>query len=62
MSNVLRFPPKGITVTKMDCECGYPLEFWMGDDDCAYGMCGRCNLEHLDQVTVPSDDIQDWTH
>lgn len=62
MSSVIKLPPCGTTVTKMDCECGYALEFWMGDDNCAYGMCSRCNLESISEITVPLESTGDVSH
>ena len=57
MSKVIEFPMHGIKVKKMHCDCGLPLEYWLGSDDCAYGMCPRCNLDNAEELTVPLEEI-----
>ena len=48
MSNVYKFPSKNTNAHRMFCDnCLCILEYWLGDDDSAYGMCPRCNLAPL---------------
>jgi len=43
MGDVIKFPPKTMHVHRMYCsDCKSVLEYWIGDDDCAYGICIRC--------------------
>ena len=58
MSNVINFPPVGISLTKQHCECGYPLYYFLGADDHAYGICERCNLNSPDEITIPFEETQ----
>ena len=51
MSKVIEFPVYGIKVKKMHCE------YWLGSDDCAYGMCPRCNLDNPEELTVPLEEV-----
>ena len=54
MSNVYRFPEKGIKVHRMCCDnCLLGLEYWLGDNDFAYGLCPRCDLKSPDTITIP---------
>jgi hypothetical protein len=57
MSKVIEFPNKSISVKKMYCECGLSLDYWLGADDCAYGMCPRCNLDNPEELTVKLEEI-----
>jgi hypothetical protein len=53
MSNVYKFPIKNTNAHRMFCDnCLCILEYWLGDDDSAYGMCPRCNLNSPDVVQV----------
>jgi hypothetical protein len=58
MSNVYKFPIKNTNAHRMFCDnCLCILEYWLGDDDSAYGMCPRCNLSSPDVVQVePGED------
>jgi len=58
MSNVIQFPPSGISLTKQHCECGYPLYYFLGADDCAYGICERCNLGSPDEIVIPFEETE----
>lgn len=44
MSNVINFPQNGIYAVRQFCDCGNGLEYWVGDDDNAYGICPYCNI------------------
>jgi len=44
MSNVINFPTTGVTAAKSFCKCGNGLEYWVGNDGNAYGICPHCNI------------------
>ena len=44
MSNVINFPTTGVTAVKSFCKCGNSLEYWIGSDGNAYGICPHCNI------------------
>lgn len=52
MSNVINFPSNGIIATKCFCECGNSLEYWVGDDGNAYGICSHCNIGMPTEIEV----------
>ncbi len=53
MSKVIDFPNNATKMTKLYCEeCEHPLEYWHGDDDAAYGICPRCDLNRPDTLTI----------
>ena len=46
MSKVIKLRPDDIKISKMFCECGHTLEYWLGDNDCAYGICPSCDCNN----------------
>jgi hypothetical protein len=52
MSNVIQFPKSGVNATKCFCDCGNSLEYWVGDDDSAYGVCTHCNLGYPTEINL----------
>jgi hypothetical protein len=52
MSNVIQFPKSGVNAVKSFCDCGNSLEYWVGDDDSAYGVCPHCNLGYPTQIKM----------
>ena len=42
MGDIVKFPPKTMRLKRLLCDCGCVLEYWLGDDDCAYGICIGC--------------------
>jgi hypothetical protein len=43
MGDVINFPPKTMQLHRKFCDdCSSVLEFWIGDDDAAYGVCTSC--------------------
>lgn len=59
MSNVIKFPKDGIKLERLYCEeCSSPLQYWFcRDDDSSYGLCGRCDLHHPNEVTLFNHEI-----
>ena len=45
MSDAAKVTFDGVEVVKGYCECGDILELWLGDDECAYVLCPRCDFE-----------------
>jgi hypothetical protein len=52
MSNVIDFPKIGVSAIRQFCDCGNGLEYWVGDDDNAYGICPYCNLGYPSEIKV----------
>ncbi len=43
MGDVVQFPPKSMLLHRQFCDdCAGVLEYWLGDDDMAYGVCTGC--------------------
>jgi|TARA_R110000796_G_scaffold3560_3_gene13838 hypothetical protein len=43
MGDVINFPPKTMQMHRKFCDdCASVLEYWIGDDDMAYGICTGC--------------------
>jgi hypothetical protein len=43
MGDVVQLPPKTMRLYRQKCsDCASILEYWLGDDDCAYGICISC--------------------
>ena len=61
MSNVIDFPTFSLTVTRAFCDCGRSLEYWVSDDDYAYGLCPRCDLNNAEEVLLTNMDTT-WEH
>ena len=59
MSNVIQFPTIGITATKCFCDCGNSLEYWVGDDGNAYGICPHCNLDYPDEINIVEGESEE---
>jgi hypothetical protein len=57
MGDVINFPPKSMRLHRQKCnDCNSILEYWLGDDDCAYGICIGCldliptEIEYIDNL------------
>jgi len=57
MGDVINFPPKSMQLHRKFCDdCSSVLEFWLGDDDAAYGICVEClnvipnKIEYSDEL------------
>jgi len=55
MSNVINFKKSFLLLERQSCECGAYLEYWLGSDDTAYGLCPRCDLKHAEQVKIDQE-------
>ena len=43
MGDVINFPPKSMSLHRQFCDdCAGVLEYWLGGDDMAYGVCTGC--------------------
>tara|TARA_R110000803_G_scaffold67436_1_gene129148 strand:- start:410 stop:592 length:183 start_codon:yes stop_codon:yes gene_type:complete len=43
MGDVVQFPPKNMSLHRQFCDdCAGVLEYWLGGDDMAYGICTGC--------------------
>mgnify|MGYP003629798552 FL=1 len=43
MGDVVQFPPKSMSLHRQFCDdCAGVLEYWLGGDDMAYGVCTSC--------------------
>ena len=43
MGDVVQFPPKSMLLHRQFCDdCAGVLEYWLGGDDMAYGVCTGC--------------------
>ena len=43
MGDVVQFPPKSMSLHRQFCDdCAGVLEYWLGGDDMAYGVCTGC--------------------
>jgi len=52
--SVIDFPMPTVTLKRLYCEdCSQPLQYWLGDDDAAYGLCGKCDLAVPDECVIP---------
>jgi hypothetical protein len=58
MNKVIKFPHLGISITKQHCDCGYPLHYFLGEDENAYGICERCDLGSPTKITIPCEDLE----
>lgn len=56
MGNVIDFPKKSINVSRQYCSCGCILEYWLGSDDLAYGVCTACSLDFPDTFEPEEED------
>lgn len=56
MGDVINFPKSGVTATRYFCDCGNGLEYWVGDDNNAYGICPYCNLGNPCTVEMRETD------
>ena len=56
MSNVIKFPKSGVNAVKGFCDCGNSLEYWVGDDDSAYGVCPHCNLGYPTEINLIDEE------
>jgi hypothetical protein len=56
MSNVTKLHSGCHNLKKLYCDCGHTLEYWLGDDNCAYGICPRCDLDMPQEITVKEKD------
>jgi|TARA_R110000803_G_scaffold93252_1_gene160738 hypothetical protein len=52
MSNVISLPTKTIKITRLYCDCGVPLSYWIDDADNSYGLCQRCDLHEPEEIIV----------
>lgn len=60
MSNVTHLPSRVCTLKKLFCDCGHTLEYWLGDDDCAYGICPSCDVENAKEIIIKGEE--EWKH
>jgi hypothetical protein len=60
MSNVINLHSGASIIKKLFCDCGHTLEYWLGDDECAYGLCPKCDMESPTKLIVKGDE--EWTH
>ena len=57
--NVVDFPTKKIKITRLYCgECGSGLDYWLGTDDCGYGLCHRCDLLQPEEITLSGEETE----
>ena len=56
MSNVINFPKSGVNAVKGFCDCGNSLEYWVGNDDSAYGVCPHCNLGYPTEINLIDEE------
>ena len=62
MGDIYQFPAKVMHIHRQVCsDCYSVLEYWLGDDDCAYGICIRClgvvpdKIEYSDELLEGED-------
>jgi hypothetical protein len=60
MSNVIKLHSGSGLIKKLFCDCGHTLEYWLGDDECAYGLCPVCDLQSPVELIVKGDE--EWMH
>jgi hypothetical protein len=60
VSNVIDLPTRASTIKKLFCDCGHTLEYWLGDDNCAYGICPVCDVENAQEIIIKGEG--EWTH
>jgi hypothetical protein len=59
MSGVIKFPKKTTKIHRLYCdECDLPLSYWLGDDDSAYGLCDRCDLNVPDSIQLKGEETE----
>ena len=59
MSNVIDLPKRSIKLTRVYCEeCELPVTYWLGTDDCAYGLCPSCDLNIPDEIDLSTEEIE----
>lgn len=59
MSKIVELFKKKITLNKLYCEeCGIPLSYWLGNDDNAYGLCSRCDLQEVDEIELGTEETE----
>jgi hypothetical protein len=57
MSSVINFPKNVVTMKRLYCDdCSQPLQYWLGTDDAAYGICPKCDLLIPDELTIDSNE------
>jgi len=54
MTNVVKFPT-GVVCTKILCACGHGLEYWVGSDQSAYGICPHCDLNQPKVIELDNE-------
>tara|TARA_R110000764_G_scaffold33931_2_gene75934 strand:+ start:292 stop:474 length:183 start_codon:yes stop_codon:yes gene_type:complete len=60
MSNVINLRSGNINIKKLFCDCGHSLEYWLGDDECGYGICPVCDLDNPVEITLKGEE--EWKH
>jgi len=60
MSNVIKLYGGRVTIKKLFCDCGHTLEYWLGNDECGYGLCPICDLDTPMEITL--NEEKEWTH
>lgn len=59
--SVIEFPKSTVKIKKLRCDvCGQALEYWLGEDDSAYGLCSKCDLAQPEEIMMPvvSTDVE----
>tara|TARA_B110000858_G_C17354258_1_gene272363 strand:+ start:123 stop:302 length:180 start_codon:yes stop_codon:yes gene_type:complete len=52
MGDVIELRQGSVSAKKQFCECGNSLEYWLGSDNCGYGMCSVCNLNNPSEIKI----------
>jgi hypothetical protein len=59
MSKIVQFPKTTVSLTRLYCDdCGIGLSYWVGDDDNAYGLCSRCDLQQPDEIVLGTEETE----
>lgn len=56
MSKVIKLRPDDVKISKLFCDCGHTLEYWLGDNDCAYGICPSCDCNNPVEITLKGEE------
>jgi hypothetical protein len=54
--NVINLRSSDVKLSKMFCACGHTLEYWLGDNDCAYGICPSCDCNNPVEMTLKGEE------
>jgi hypothetical protein len=56
MSKVIKLRPDDVKISKLFCDCGHTLEYWLGDNDCAYGICPSCDCNNPVEIILKGEE------